>query len=94
MAIRSIENLKTEPLGESNVLLCPCCKKATALQLFVNSDRSAVSMLKKKRDNGFAVCPKCAAVFNVNENYIEQKRIGTVCTLEAHDLTVLVEVRA
>ncbi len=93
MAIRSMENLKTEPLGETNVLLCPCCGKATALQLFVNSDRSAVSMLKKKRDSGFAVCPKCAAVFAVNENYVEQKRIGTVCTLEPQDLTVLVNGR-
>lgn len=93
MAIRSMENLKTEPLGESNVLLCPCCGKATVLQLFVNSDRSAVSLLKKKRDSGIAVCPKCAAVFGVNENYIEQKRIGTVCTLEPGDLKILVNGR-
>lgn len=93
MAIRSMENLKTEPLGETNVLLCPSCGKATVLQLFVNSDRSAVSMLKEKRDSGFAVCPKCAAVFAVNENYLEQKRIGTVCTLEPQDLTVLVNGR-
>ena len=93
MAIRSLENLKTESLGESNVLLCPCCGKATALQIFLNSDRSAVSLLKKKRDTGFAVCPKCAAVFSVNENYIEQKHIGTVCQLEGQDLTVLVKGR-
>ena len=94
MSIRSVENLKTEPLGESNVLLCPVCGKATAMQLFVNSDRSAVALLKGKRDAGFAVCPKCASVFNVNENYIEQKRIGTYCTLETQDLTVMVHGNA
>ena len=93
MAIRSIENLKTELLGETNVLVCPCCGKATALQLFLNSDRSAVSRFKKKRDSGFAVCPKCAAVFGVNDNYIEQKQIGTFCELEPQDLTVLVNGR-
>ena len=50
-----------------------------------------VAHLHKKPSQGIAVCPKCAAVFAVNPHYIEEKKNGTVCTLEPNDLTVIVK---
>ena len=91
MAIHSIENLKTNDLGHSNVLVCPACGKANEMRLFENIDASFVAHFLKKEAQGLAVCTKCATVFTVNPNYIEQFKIGTVCTLEPHDLTVLVK---
>jgi len=90
MAIKSIENLKTNDLGASNVLVCPSCGKATELRLFENVDASMVAHLLKKPAQGLAVCAKCAAVFTVNPHYIAEKKSGTVCTLEPQDLSVLV----
>lgn len=89
MAIKSIENLKTEDLGESNVLLCPKCGKATVMRLFEAADASMVAHLLKKQPLGLAVCPKCAAAFTVNPHYMTEKKNGTVCELEPHDLTSL-----
>ncbi len=89
MAIKSIENLKTNDVGNSNVVVCPACGKATEMKLFAFTDASMVAHLLKKKQEGIAVCPKCAAVFRVNPNYMEQKQLGTVCTLEAHDLSPL-----
>ena len=68
-------------------MVCPFCKKAVEMRLFENVDASLVAHLLKKPAEGFAVCPKCAVAFSVNPNYIEQKKLGTVCTLEPHDLS-------
>ncbi len=89
MAIKSIEKLKMNDVGNSNVLVCPACGKATEMKLYAFTDASVVAHLKKKKQEGVAVCPKCAAVFRVNPNYMEQKQLGTVCTLEPHDLMPL-----
>ena len=89
MATRSIANLKTSDLGETDVVVCPVCKKATALRLFEAHDRSVVSRFKKKDDENVAVCPKCSSVFRVNPNYVTLKKQGTVCTMNVSDLTVL-----
>ena len=91
MAIKSIENLKTNDLGNSNVLVCPVCEKAVELRLFENVDSSMVARLHKKAPQNIALCPKCATVFTVNPHYMEEKKNGTVCTLEPQDLTVLVK---
>lgn len=89
MAIKSIENLKTNDLGDSNILLCPACGKATVLRLFEAVDASMVAHLLKKQPLGIAVCPKCAAAFSVNPHYMAEKKIGTVCELEPQDLKAL-----
>ena len=93
MAIKSIENLKINELGDSNVVIWPVCGKATEMRLFENVDGSMVAHLLKKAPQNIAVCPKCATVFTVNPHYIEEKKNGTVCTLEPQDLTVLVKNR-
>ena len=89
MAIKSIENLKTNDIGRSNVVVCPSCGKATEMRIYELADASMVAHLLKKKAEGIAVCPKCAAVFAVNPHYMEEKKLGTVCTLEAHDLSAL-----
>jgi len=89
MAIKSIENLKTKDVGTSNVVVCPVCGKATEMKLYALNDASIVAHLLEKKEEGIAVCPKCAAVFSVNPNYMEQKQLGTVCTLEPQDLSPL-----
>ncbi len=89
MAIRSIENLKTLDLGETNAVCCPFCKKTAAMRLFENLDQSAVARFKKKRNESIAVCPQCAAVFCVNQNYVDLREQGTVCTMTPDDLTLL-----
>lgn len=89
MAIRSIENLKTSDLGDTDVIVCPVCRKATALRLFEAKDHSVVSYLKKRHNDSFAVCPKCNSVFCVNQNYVTLREQGTVCRMTESDLTLL-----
>ena len=89
MAIHSFEKLKTSDLGETDVIVCPVCRKATVLRLFTAHDMSAVSFLKKKHDDSVAVCPKCSSVFSVNQNYVTLRQQGTVCTLTESDLSLL-----
>ena len=94
MAIRSIEHLKTNDLGDTDVVVCPYCKKATAMRLFALADRSAVARFKKKHGESIAVCPKCSAVFRVNQNFVDLRQSGTVCTMSAEDLDLMYDGHA
>ena len=89
MAIKSIENLKTKDIGASNVVVCPVCGKATEMRIYEFIDASVLAHLLQKKANCVAICPKCATTFAMNPNYLEQKKLGTVCTLEPQDLTPL-----
>ena len=91
MAIRSIENLSTNDLGETDLINCPVCNNYASLRLFKNVDKSMISLLHNKEDQNFAVCAKCSSVFEVNPNYVHQKEIGTFCMLTKEDLTILVK---
>lgn len=87
MAIKTPEKLITQSHGKSNRVTCPNCKKEVCFSLFENIDLSAVAALLKKNAGGtFAVCPECAAIFSVNENYIREKENGTVCAMTQSDL--------
>ena len=89
MAIKSFENLKTKDIGSSNVVVCPVCGKATEMRIYEFTDASMLAHLLQKKANGVAICPKCATPFTLNPNYLEQKKLGTVCTLEPQDLSPL-----
>ena len=91
MAIRTIENLSTNDLGETDLINCPVCGNYASLRLFKNVDKSMISRLHNKEDQNFAVCTKCSSVFEVNPNYVHQKEIGTFCMLTKEDLTILVK---
>lgn len=87
MAIRTTEKLITKDNGSSNEVVCPKCAKAVCMRLFESTDYSlAASFIGKDRNTYFAVCPECAAVFGVNENYIEEKQKGTACFMTESDL--------
>ncbi len=87
MAIKTPEKLITKSHGKSNRVPCPSCKKEVCFSLFENVDLSPVAALLKKQGGFFAVCPECAAVFSVNENYIREKESGTVCAMTQSDLS-------
>lgn len=91
VAIKSIEKLLTKDLGLTNEVVCPVCKNKTELRLFESCDYSAVSVLLKKENLNFAVCPNCSSVFAVNSNYVKEKQNGTFCVLDENDLTILVK---
>lgn len=92
MAIPSIEKLITKDLGKTNEVTCPVCKNFGELRLFDSTDYSPISKFLKKGDLSFAVCSKCSTVFEVNPNYVKERKSGTFCTLDENDLTVLVKV--
>ncbi len=89
MAIRTQEKLITKKHGKSNLVVCPECKKEVSFALFENVDVSLVAaLLKKSKGSCFAVCPNCAKVFSVNENYIREKERGTTCAMTQSDLSL------
>ena len=91
MAIRSFENLQTNDLGETDLIVCPVCGNYASLRLFQNIDKSMISLLHSKENENFAVCAKCSSVFSVNPNYVNQKQAGTFCMLTDDDLKILVK---
>lgn len=74
MAIKTFIKNKTEDMGESNVIICPKCGKATRMRLYSNYDLDnyLAMLLKKSDDFDFAVCPKCAGVFKLADTFVPQ----------------------
>lgn len=68
MAIKTLLKNKTEELRKSECIICPSCKKETALYLYSNYDLDNYigKILKKDKELNFAVCPLCASVFAIN----------------------------
>lgn len=92
MAIPSFDKVYTKACGLSNEIVCPACSGAVSLSLFENHDLSAVTaILGKESKTYFAVCPKCACVFDVNSNYMKERLNGTTCLLTESDLKVMVK---
>ena len=88
MAIKTREKLITKKHGNSNLVNCPECKKEVAFALFENIDISPVAaFLNKTAGQYFAVCPNCAKIFAVNENYVREKERGTTCAMTQSDLS-------
>ena len=92
MAISSFDKVYTKRLGDSNEIACPVCSSNVSFALFENLDISPVaSILGKAGETYFAVCPKCASIFNVNEEYIKAKTSGMTCFITPSDLSVSVK---
>ncbi len=89
MAIKTGEKLITKNHGKSNLVVCPDCGKEVNFSLFENIDLSSVALFLKKKSGCFAVCPQCAGVFGVNENFIHEKERGTACAMTQSDLEKL-----
>ncbi len=92
MAISTINKGYTKDNGKSEGIVCPECKKAVNLHLFSTTDTSVVAMLKnKKGDSNIAVCPNCAAIFSVADNYMKEKTAGTTVFITESDLEVIIK---
>ena len=92
MAVSTINKGFTKDIGETEGVVCPNCKKAVRMRLFTTTDISIVSKLIRKDGNmDVAVCPQCATVFTIAENYMKEKTSGTTVFITENDLTVLVK---
>lgn len=90
MAIKTVNHVFSKDNGKTNEIICPLCSKPVSMRLFENVDVSVITyLLGKETKTDFAVCPKCAGVFNVAENYLKEYKNGTVCYLTEDDLTVI-----
>lgn len=90
MAIKTINSCTFKDNGKTNEIICPVCGKNVEIRLFENVNSLPISkLLDKERTESFALCPMCASMFKVNENYINERKNGTTCLITASDLTVI-----
>lgn len=90
MAIKTINSVFSKDNGSTSKVVCPVCSKEVSLRLFENIDSSPlVLLLGKEGDTDFAVCPECASVFALSENYIKEYKNGTTCYVTPDDLTLI-----
>lgn len=93
MAIKTINRCCMKEDGNTNEICCPVCKNQVEISIIKNTNFDIVSvLLDKERTENYAVCPSCATVFSVNENYISERKNGTTCFLTADDLTIIKKV--
>lgn len=91
MAVPTINKGYTKDNGETEGILCPNCKKPVNMRLFTTTDSSVISkIIKKDGDVNIAVCPQCATVFSLAENYVRERNSGTTVFITESDLNVLV----
>ena len=92
MALKTINKISTNDEGTSSPVVCPECGINVAMRLFSTEDKSPVAKISKDDKNiAIAVCPRCAAVFALNKNYLKEKNSGTFVTVTKEDLTLLVK---
>lgn len=92
MAIPTINKMYAKDEGESEGILCPECGKAVCMRLFSSVDVSPVTLFKQIDGSmSIAVCPECAAVFDLSKNYLKEKTAGTTVFLTENDLKVRIK---
>ncbi len=92
MAIKTINKISTTDEGTSSPVNCPVCGINVAMRLFSTEDKStAAKIVKDDKNIAIAVCPRCAAVFSLNKNYLKEKNAGTFVTITKEDLSLLVK---
>ena len=87
MAISTINKLNVTDEDISNPVICPACNKTVGMRLFGAEDKSTVGKLYPEKQNmAIAVCPSCAAVYKVADNYYKERRNGTTVFMTEKDL--------
>ncbi len=87
MAISTINKLNVTDEDISNPVICPACNKTVGMRLFGAEDKSTVGKLyPEKQNTAIAVCPLCAAVYKVADNYYKERRNGTTVFMTESDL--------
>ena len=90
MAIPTINKLNVTDEDISNPVICPSCGKTVGMRLFGAEDKSVVGKLyPEKQDMAIAVCPVCAAVYKVADNYYKERKNGTTVFMTEKDLESL-----
>jgi hypothetical protein len=90
MAISTINKLNVTDEDISNPVICPSCNKTVGMRLFGAEDKSTVGKLfPEKQNTAIAVCPLCAAVYKVADNYYKERRNGTTVFMTESDLEFL-----
>lgn len=87
MAISNINKPIFTQNGKGDVLTCPSCKNKVSMSIFENINSPLDSLvLGKNKPDYYAVCPLCADVFLVNDNYIYERNSGTTVFMTESDL--------
>ncbi|MBO5936352.1 MAG: hypothetical protein J6V06_05270 [Clostridia bacterium] len=90
MAIPTINKLNVTDEDISNPVICPSCGKTVGMRLFGAEDKSTVGKLfPEKQKMAVAVCPMCAAVYKVADNYYKERKNGTLVYMTEKDLESL-----
>ena len=90
MAIPTINKLNVTDEDISNPVICPSCNKTVGMRIFGAEDMSVIAkILPKDTDMAIAVCPVCAAVYKIAENYYKERKNGTTVFMTEKDLEKL-----
>ena len=90
MAISTINKLNVTDEDISNPVICPKCNKTVGMRLFGAEDKSTIGKLFPEKQNmAIAVCPLCAGVFRIAENYYKERKNGTTVFMTEKDLESL-----
>lgn len=90
MAIPTINKLNVTDEDISNPVICPSCNKTVGFRLFGAEDQSTIGKLfPEKKNMAVAVCPMCAAVYKVADNYYKERKNGTLVYMTPEDLESL-----
>ena len=89
MAISTINKLNVTDEDISNPVICPVCNKTVGMRLFGAEDKSTIGKLfPEKQNTAIAVCPLCASVYKVADNYYKERQNGTTVFMTENDLEV------
>ena len=87
MAIPTINKLNVTDEDISNPVICPSCGKTVGMRLFGAEDKSTIGKLfPEKQEMAIAVCPVCAAVYKVADNYYKERKNDTTVFMTPEDL--------
>lgn len=90
MAIKTYDKISTKDEGSTENVLCKACNETVSFRVFTSYDFSPIALIKPEDKNlTFAVCPNCASVYSIAENYLREKRNGTTVFLTPEDLTLI-----
>lgn len=90
MAIKTYDKISTKDEGNTDNVVCSACKELVSMRLFSTKDTTAVARIKGEDKNlAVAVCPNCASVFEINKNYLREKKAGTTVYFTENDLTLI-----
>lgn len=90
MAIPTINKLNVTDENISNPVICPSCNKTVGMRLFGAEDKSTIGKLfPEKQEMAVAVCPMCAAVYKLADNYYKERKNGTTVYMTPEDLESL-----